>query len=384
MTRASTEQLPPAFSRVVLIRGDCEFTVQDVLAYAWFLGELQDPWTQLMNGIACQQSAAKLDLEPDDEMLNSMSEEFRYARDLLTTEETERWLHARDLTEDDFNRFLVRRYWQNNPPESEGTKGPQDYGTTGPQDQRERSETTEYLTASAELRELLRIDLLFTGKFDELARALSWRLAAGAELNKTEPNADLAKDERARFFERTGLDELSLPEALTHLNRTPAWLEGCLELEIGYRQASESVVSDQARARTLASMRLPLTHIKFQILTLGSKEAAQEALFCLTEDQLSPEQLATECGVSWEDQEMFLGDLQPDLQQEFFSAAPGEVLGPKPAEDAFVVVRLVAKTEPSLADDQVRARLDQRLMESHFSEISSKHIRWMLGEPQRQ
>jgi len=56
-------------------------------------------------------------------------------------------------------------------------------------------------------------------------------------------------------------------------------------------------------------------------------------------------------------------------------------LGPKAGKEEFVVTRIVAKAEPALVDDQVRARIDQRLMESYFSEISSKHIRWVLGEP---
>src|SRR5690242_15607207 len=101
MNGASIEQSLPAYGRVVLIRGSCAFTLQDILVHGWFLGELRAPWNELVNGIACEQSANALDLEADDEVLNSMSEEFRYAKDLLTIEETERWLLARDLTEDD-------------------------------------------------------------------------------------------------------------------------------------------------------------------------------------------------------------------------------------------------------------------------------------------
>lgn len=364
MNGASTEQLPPAFGRVVLIRGNCEVTVQDILAYGWFLGELREPWRELMNAIARQQCANEFDLEPDDDVMNSMSEEFRYERDLLTVEETERWLLARDLTEEDFTQYLVRRYWQDNPPEEAPAP-----------------EESDYLEASAELRDLLRVDLLFSGKFDELTGAVSWRLAAAAEPSKTEPNADLAKEERARFFERTGLNETCLPKAMEQLNRTSGWLEECLHLEACYRQAADALLSEQARSRTLAAMRLPLTLIKIQTLTLNSREAAHEAVLCLTQDRVSPDQLAQECGVGWEEEELFIGDCSADFQQEFLSAAPGEVLAPKAVGDVFVVYRIAGKTEPALAVTGVRARIDQRLLESHFSELSSRHIRWMLGKP---
>jgi len=358
MNGASIEQMLPAYGRVVLVRGDCQFTVQDILAHGWFLGELQAPWHELMSARAYQECASESDLSPDDEFLNSMSEEFRYQRDLLTVEETERWLAARDLTEDDFNRYLVRRYWRDNPPE------------TATLDQ---SDQVDYLASSADLRELLRVDLLFSGKFEDLTRAVSWRLAAAVEQNKKETDADLVKEERGRFLERTGLDEPSLPEALKQLNRTPAWFEECLQLEVCYRQTAGSLLSDQARARDLAAKRLPLTRIKIQTLTLRSREAAQEAVLCLTDDELSPEQLAQECGLSWEEQELFLGDLPSEAQQLFLSAAPGE--------EEFLVTRIVAKTEPVLLDQQVRDRIDQQLLESHFSELCSKHIRWMLGGP---
>lgn len=363
MNGASIVQLLPAFGRVVLIRGTCAFTLQDILAYGWFLGELQPAWNELINAVACEASANASGLEPDDEVLNSMSEEFRYDRDLLTIEETERWLQARDLTEDHFSNYLVRRYWQDHPPETS------------------TAEPSDFLTASAEQRELFRIDLLLSGKFDDLTRAVSWRLATGAEPNQSEPEPGQKEQERERFFERTGLDEAILPEALNQLNRTSTWLEECLQLEMGYRQAHDSLLSNQARVRTLTTQRLLLTRVKFQELTLPTKEAAQEAVFCLTADGLSPEQVAQESGSRWEEQDLFVGDLLPDVQQEFLSATPGEVLTPKEAENGFLVIRLIAKTEPALADDRVRERIDQRLTESHFSELSSKHIRCVLGEP---
>ena len=357
------KQLVPVFSRVILIRGGTEFTVQDILAFAWFLGELRCPWTELTKSLALTEYASESGLEPDNESLNSMSEEFRYARDLLTVEEIEQWLLARDLTEDDFTAYLVRRYWLDNPPETDSP------------------EPSDYLTCSAELRELLRADLFLSGKLEELARAMSWRLAAAAELNNTPVNAESMNVERARFLERAALDESSLPEALAQLNRASAWLEECLQLEACYRRASDCLLNDQARVRILAAMRLPLTRFKIQSLTLRSREAAQEAVLCLTKDHIPPEQLAKECGVAWDEQELFLGDLPSEMQQQFLSAAAGEVLAPEVTEEAAIVTRVITKTDPVLLDEAVRDRVDEHLLEAHFSELSAKSIRWRLGGP---
>jgi len=80
-----------ADSRVVLCRGNCEFTVEDVLAAGWFLGELESPCVNRSRPRPAR-SANELELEPEEETLTSMSEEFRYERELLTVEEIERWL----------------------------------------------------------------------------------------------------------------------------------------------------------------------------------------------------------------------------------------------------------------------------------------------------
>jgi hypothetical protein len=345
---------------VVLYRGQCGFTVADVLAVSWFLGELRTPWRQLLEALACQERAGALDLEADDGVLTEMSEEFRYERELLTVEEIERWLAARDLTEDDFNSYLVRRYWHAQPPEPV------------------EAQEADYLEASPELRELLRAELLFSGKFDRLAQAASWRLAARPE--GSNENAESVDEERARFFERTGLEEASLPAALKHLNRTADWFEECLQMEVCYRRVCDSLVTEEARARTLAVLRLPLTRINIQTLILRSKGAAQEAVLCLRENRLSPEELATECGTSWEGQELFLGDCEADTQRDLLSAAPGEVLAPRPCDDGFLIARIENKTEPDLRDDEIRGRIDRRLLESHFSEICSRNIRWVWGD----
>ena len=365
MSGAFAEQLRPAFNRVVLFRGQSQLTVEDVLAFSWFSGELRTAWQQSLDAMACRERAEELDLDPDEEALTSMSEEFRYERELLTVEEIEQWLAQRDLTEDDFNEYLLRRYWHKNASEPV------------------KAEAVDYLEASPELQELFRVDLLLSGKFDRLANAASWRLAAWPAGSEADPNAESVNDERQRFFQRTGLDEGSLPHALKQLNRTAGWLEDCLQMEACYRHLCDALLTNEARARTLAAMRLPLTRITIQTLILRSKDAAQEAVLCLKENRLSPEELAKECGAAWEGQEWFLGDCDGDFQQILLSAAPGEVLAPLPYEERFVVSRIEAKRDPNIADAQVRALIDRRLLEAHFSELTSKHIRWVLGKSER-
>ena len=61
------------------------------------------------------------------------------------------------------------------------------------------------------------------------------------------------------------------------------------------------------------------------------------------------------------------------------SASPGEILAPLRDEEAFVVCRLINKTEPTLRDDEVIGRLDSRLLQTHFSELTRGRVRWAKG-----
>ena len=80
----------------------------------------------------------------------------------------------------------------------------------------------EYAFASADLRELLRIDLLFTGDFDRLATALAWRMAA-REAVSDPLDSNAVASERARFSERTGLIDDKLDNWLLRLGRDVVW-----------------------------------------------------------------------------------------------------------------------------------------------------------------
>src|SRR5882724_3446586 len=144
--------------RVVLSCGQNEFTVRDVLDSAWFRGSLQLDWEQLLYARASEQIAEDSELETDDEILQSMSEEFRYERELLTAEETERWLASHDLSEEDFTNYFVRRYW-------------------GKHLNREvQNQKSDFLAATPSLIQLLRVDLVLSGRVNRHVSDLSWRL----------------------------------------------------------------------------------------------------------------------------------------------------------------------------------------------------------------
>jgi len=57
---------------------------------------------------------------------------------------------------------------------------------------------------------------------------------------------------------------------------------------------------------------------------------------------------------------------------------PEEILHPIEREGGFELCRLIRKIELNLADEEVRSRLEAKIVERHFSELVARFVRWIL------
>ena len=97
--------------KVVFTSGDESFTVRDLIDWAALQGELEPIWKKLLRLVAAEAKADESDIELDDAAVAAAAEAFRYEHNLITAEETERWLEERGLSLDDFTDYFVRQYW---------------------------------------------------------------------------------------------------------------------------------------------------------------------------------------------------------------------------------------------------------------------------------
>jgi len=154
-----------------------------------------------------------------------------------------------------------------------------------------------------------------------------------------------------------------------------------LAIEAAYRTRCDAVLVPQARQRELVTLRLPLTRFETEVIELESRDAAQEALFCVREDGMSMEEVATEGRYPYRRVDFVLEDISLEAQQKFLCVSPGQVLKPIERGDGFELCRIEKKIEPRLEDPRVKSRIDQRLLDRHFSELVSKYVERRLGEP---
>ncbi len=303
--------------------GGRTYTAAEVVAHAIDRGALQPAWREFVESEACVRAAEKARLEPDGDVLQQMSDDFRYDHDLITEEETEEWLAHRGSTLAQFHAYVLRRYWADALPE----------------DGRPAVEAREF--ALEDLDGEFGVDLLLSGRFFRMTASLARRVAAG------EPGNEPLEFKR---------------------------------LESSYREHCSRVLVQKDRARLLQAMRLPLTKLSVEIVELESLDAAREAALCVTEDGIPMPDLAKEERYPYHKTEFLLEEVDETLQRMFLGAADGSVLPPIGSDGRFQLCRLIRKTEPDLSDESIAERIDARILDNHFADLLRSTVRWMIPE----
>lgn len=350
-------------SRVVFSLGPVPYTVRDIFDAAWFRGEMQPMWDNLLRLMACEERAVEEERDPDEDAIDSAAQTFRYDHDLITAEETERWLAERGLDLVAFSDYFARHYWEETLGDSVTPR------------------TMAYTSAPAELRELLTTELVLSGELDRMAARLSWRVAL-VESGEKAPERAVAQA-REDVAARLRKESIALSDWLAALGRNEEWLDEMARLEAAFAACRERVSTPQARKRELGSLRLQLTVFEVEIIEFDSQDAAREALFCVRDDGMSMEEVAREGRYPFRREQILLEDIPPEIQQQFLSVSPGETLDPMELEGSHRLFRIAGKSEPDPEDAAVRERVERRILDRHFTDLVSRHVRWenLLSQP---
>jgi len=357
---SSTESVSP-HDVIVCACGTQEYTARDAIDAAIFRGELENKWQTFLGHVAAEERFDELELELDESAISAAAEEFRYRHDLITAEETEDWLAKRGLTFGDFSAYFVRQY------------------CTRALDQGFSSEKVGYTSAPQELRHLFLAELILSGQLDDMTVRLMRRLAARCA--GKEPPSEAIDAEKRKLLDRIGIEPAQMAHWLEEMGRDSQWLNEMLAMEAVYASHCDTLLVPEARQRELIALRLRLTRFEVELVELESHDAAQEALFCVREDGMSLEEVATEGRYPYRVANFLLEDLPEEVQQKYLSVSQGDLLGPMPRSEGFALCRVVKKVEPRLEDPTIKLRVDQRLLDRYFSDLTTKYTHPRLSAP---
>jgi hypothetical protein len=301
-----------ALDRLVFSVGELDYRWADVVAAARARGRWDEIAQQAAAGIAALE---RLSQPVDQADLDEAMQSFRYARSLIAAEELEAWLAHWGLQTADWTSFLRR-------------------GIARTQANGDGSAIAEENDVWAEA--------VCSGALADLAVDLASRVAAadagGVPPGPVETDLTRMDEQHASFVERA---------------LTPDSAAKALELRS----------SDWVRLRYVA-------------LAFPAAAMASEAALLVREDGLPLADVADRAGVALAERETFLEDVDSDLSESLLSAPVGELVGPLPVRDGFVLLRVDEKVAPMLSDPVIRDRLREEVPRRALEREVRNRVRW--------
>src|SRR5260370_21685200 len=162
-----------------------------------------------------------------------------------------------------------------------------------------------------------------------MTTALIFRLAARCA--EKDSDSDAITAEKQKFVDRTKVKPAKLPNWLERLGRHLEWFNEMVAMEAAFRRRCDTLLVPQARQRELVVLRLPLTRFETEVIELESRDAAQEALFCVREDGMSMEEVAIEGRYPYRRVGFLLGNISARVPHKVLNAACGGAPRTRPA-----------------------------------------------------
>ena len=113
-------------------------------------------------------------------------------------------------------------------------------------------------------------------------------------------------------------------------------------------------------------------------VSVPDRDTASEIALCVREDGADLAATATTAGLSVVDARWYLDELDERLRDHVVGAEPGELLGPLPIDDAFILISVVAKDLPTEADPELRARAARALLTRTVDREVDNRVTWHL------
>jgi hypothetical protein len=148
-------------------------------------------------------------------------------------------------------------------------------------------------------------------------------------------------------------------------------------LDATFADFCSTVVDGSAEAREVETNRLEWLRFEYEAVVAEDEGAALEAVLCIRADGDSLGAVADRAGLAVEKDECWLEELDPALGTRFLAATPGELVGPVPVGGGFVVAQVLAKTTPSLEDEDVRARAREAAVARAVSRLVADTVVWL-------
>jgi hypothetical protein len=342
------------FDRPVFAVGEVRYSWGDVVLFAMLTGRWGPLEREIQEGLACVRYAEQTGAEEPADAIDGFAADFRYERDLITAEETEVWLEARQLQAGEWmewaRREVLRQHWAGDL---------------------ERL-VEAYAAGPAEVVSAAAVDLLCGSRGRALVADLAKRAAATGFMEEAGEGFFAEPPPGAEERIHALLPDLQRAETRARLSRLAA-------LEQGYTRFRARAATPERIRRELEQGRLDWIRLHCRVIQFESETLAREAVLCVREDGLRVDEVAESAHAPVQEMRFYLGELDPELQPRLLAAAPRELVGPVPFENRHALFLVLDKELPDTQAPELREVIEQRAIARAETDQVNHRVRWLEG-----
>jgi hypothetical protein len=347
--------------RRILTVGETTYTWEDLVLY----GHLSGDWPALQEraaaGLACVARLEALDDDdpdvPDDDEIDAAAAEFRYARDLVAADEMEAWLARRGLDGDAWHAWVTRavllQKWSDDLDAIMGAF-PADAGS---------------------VQAAMECEALCTGVASSLANRLAGRAAMHARL-LADGEGDIPGPDIATLVD--GVSPRPIDKGLADVPGPAcrARLEHLARLELAWRRFAARHVSPSALQSLVDVHRLDWVRLVVRTVVVADRDRANEIVLCVRDDGSDLAGIAEALGLPVTDARWYLDETDERLRPHLLAARPGDLLGPLPWEEGFLLLAVREKVLPIETDPDIRHRAERALLDRLATREIEDRVTW--------
>ncbi len=341
------------------------YTWDDVVLAATLWGEWQQVRSQVRSAMCALNDLRRRDAAPSDDEIESAADEFRYARDLITAEETESWLSRRGLDFDALLQFVERRLARRWTALRRDLRV-DDYPTDDDVEVAVWSEAV----CSGWLARLASRLATQAAVHDRLKHETSDQRNgdhAGSELQGAEATTAPAHT-CPRHAETAG----ALGLCASPLQRLQ-WLR---HLDECFKAHTGALLTPRALGDEIHLHQLDWVRVRVRYALFENEDTAREALLCVSQDRRPFEDAAERARVSWREDCLFLEEIDEEVRYQFLGAQPGDLLGPLWWAGRHGVFQLLEKQQVSEDDSTVCERAREIVLTCLLQDEVAHRVRW--------
>jgi hypothetical protein len=327
----------------------------DTVIAAMIRGDWEPVEKTFRQAHACAEAAAEGDEDPAQSDIDRAADQFRYARNLITADETEQWLDRCGIEFDDWIDHLHRSVLRAKNID------------------RLDELVRQYPTSDEELSRSLYVDLLCSGHLERLMLTL----AGHAALSQTSQAPDRRLDENSeQRIARACIALFGNQEQ--NGGALDQWVQRVRDIarvEYGFETSAQKVITPAMIESKIGGQPIDWIQVSWRFLALPEEEAAREAVLCMRLEGDSLEDIAAKTGLSVHQEQVLLERIDPAVQPLIVSARPNEVVGPVASGGAFLIAVVDEKAAASDTAAAVRERAESAALEQLISE-HLRDVRW--------